>query len=192
MAQAGDPPGVAVRASGFLLNWRERLLDAARLGPVLDVACGDGRNGLNLAWSGARVVMLDRSEEALAGLREAGNPGNASFARMDLETPVPPSFGSELFGAVLVFRYLYRPLVPALKACLKPGGMLVWETFLEGQEVYGKPRNPDHLLKKGELAAWFSDFQVLELFEGPLDDPPRIMGRIACVKKSPVASRPGP
>ena len=188
----GEPPGVAARASEFLARWRGRLLEAARLGPVLDVACGDGRNGLHLAWFGARVVMLDRSEEALAGLEAMGRPANASFARMDLETPDPPSFGNGLFGAALVFRYLHRPLVPALKACLKPGGMLVWETFLEGQEAYGKPRNPDHLLRKGELASWFKDFQVLELFEGRLDDPPRVMGRVACVKKLPVASRPGP
>lgn len=188
----GEPPGVAARASQFLIRWRGRLLEAARLGPVLDVACGDGRNGLHLAWFGARVVMLDRSEEALAGLKELGRPENALFARMDLETQDPPSFGDGLFGAVLVFRYLHRPLVPALKACLKPGGVFVWETFLEGQEAYGKPRNPEHLLQKGELAAWFSDFQVLELFEGVLDDPPRIMGRAACVKNLPVASRPGP
>ena len=188
----GAVSGAAARASAFLVRWRGALLEAARLGPVLDVACGDGRNGLHLAAFGAEVLMVDRSDEALASLDELGRPGNARFTRMDLETPEPPSFGAERFGAVLVFRYLHRPLIPALKACLKPGGMLLYETFLEGQEAYGRPRNPEHLLKRGELAGWFADYEILELFEGLLDHPPRFMGRAALRKPAPVASAVSP
>lgn len=212
---------VAAKASGLLMRWRSDLLHAARLGPVLDVACGDGRNGLALAladrlggensrpadvsglgdavdapasqalgsderpWSSEvlpEVLLVDRSAEGIKGLVRSGLPQNAAFRLMDLETPEPPSFGVDAFGVVLVFRYLHRPLVPVLRACLAPGGMLVYETYLEGQEAYGKPRNPDHLLRRGELVAWFGDWEVLELYEGELAAPPRVMGRVVCRK----------
>lgn len=184
---AGD---VAAKASELLVRWRGELTRAARLGPVLDVACGDGRNGLALVLAGpgeepaglAQALLVDRSGEAIAGLVREGLPENVTFRQMDLETPEPPSFGVEAFGVVLVFRYLHRPLIPVLRACLAPGGMLVYETYLEGQEAYGKPRNPDHLLRRGELAAWFGDWEVLELYEGGLESPPRVMGRVVCRK----------
>lgn len=204
---------VAARASDLLMRWRGELLRAARLGPVLDVACGDGRNGLALALAAQadrqapwfpEVLLLDYSAEAIGNLLrpeaqpggaepqtgascqepslQTGLPPNAAFRLMDLETPEPPSLGMDTFGVVLVFRYLHRPLIPVLRACLAPGGMLVYETYLEGQQAYGKPRNPDHLLRRGELAAWFGDWEVLELFEGELAAPPRIMGRVVCRK----------
>lgn len=208
---------VAAKASELLMRWRGDLLRAARLGPVLDVACGDGRNGLALALADRpggensrpadcsglgeaadapasqaqgcddrpwfpEVLLVDRSAGALENLAGSGLPQNAAFRLMDLETPEPPSFGVEAFGVVLVFRYLHRPLIPVLRACLAPGGMLVYETYLEGQEAYGKPRNPDHLLRRGELAAWFGDWEMLELYEGELASPPRVMGRVVCRK----------
>jgi len=208
---------VAAKASELLVRWRGDLLRAARRGPVLDVACGDGRNGLALAladrlgkqrsksadvsgpdgeadafasqlpgrgggpWS-PEVLLVDRSAEAIGELVRSGLPQNAAFRQMDLETPEPPSFGVDAFGVVLVFRYLHRPLIPVLRACLAPGGMLVYETYMQGQEAYGKPRNPDHLLRRGELAAWFGDWEVLELYEGELASPPRVMGRVVCRK----------
>ena len=181
---------VAAKASELLVRWRGDLLRAARLGPVLDVACGDGRNGLALALAGEggestglpQALLVDRSGEAIKELVSSGLPQNAVFRQMDLETPEPPSFGVDAFGVVLVFRYLHRPLIPVLRACLAPGGMLVYETYMEGQEAYGKPRNPNHLLRRGELAAWFGDWEVLELYEGELASPPRVMGRVVCRK----------
>lgn len=208
---------VAARASELLTRWRGELLRAARLGPVLDVACGDGRNGLALALAPAltapadsqapwvpEVLLVDRSADAIGNLLhpeaqpggamprtnasgqepspQSGLPQNAAFRLMDLETPEPPSLGVDTFGVVLMFRYLHRPLIPVLRACLAPGGMLVCETYLEGQQAYGKPRNPDHLLRRGELAAWFGDWEVLELYEGELTAPLRIMGRVVCRK----------
>ena len=179
---------VRSKAAELLVRWRAPLLEAAGLGPVLDVACGDGRNGLYLAGFGARVVLVDKSTLALESLGEAGQPGNVRFIQLDLETPQPPVFEPASFGVVLVFRYLHRPLLGILRDCLAPGGLFVYETYLEGQELYGKPRNPDHLLKRGELAAWFGGWEVLEHFEGVLSDPTRVMGRIVCRKPSPVAS----
>jgi SAM-dependent methyltransferase len=180
--------GVPGKAADFVVRHRGALLAASRLGPVLDVACGDGRNGLSLASLGASVLLVDASDDAAANIQTAGLAANARFLRLDLETGPPPAFAPESFGAVLVLRYLHRPLVPALKDCLVPGGLFLYETFLEGHQGHGKPRNPDHLLRRGELAAWFCGWETIESFEGRLDGPPRIMGRILARKPSPVAS----
>ena len=168
------------KASDYLVRWSGQLLDAARLGPVLDVACGDGRNGLYLAARGAGVLFVDISENALPNIRDLSPLEPVRFLQLDLEASGPLPFEQDSYGAVLVFRYLHRPLLAPLRACLAPGGMLVCETFLKGQEAFGKPRNPLHLLKPGELADWFGDWEILDLFEGRLENPPRIMGRIAC------------
>lgn len=179
---------MSTKAAELLIRWRDAALAAARLGPVLDVACGDGRNGLYLAGAGANVQLVDVSALAREGLEQGDWPANVRFSQLDLETDPPPAFEPGSYGVVLVFRYLHRPLMEGLKACLAPGGLFVMETFLEGQEAFGKPRNPAHLLRRGELAAWFRGWEILENFEGRLDDPPRFMGRIVC-RKPGSASR---
>ncbi|GFK92485.1 Tellurite methyltransferase [Fundidesulfovibrio magnetotacticus] len=174
----------ADRASAFVLRRLPLLLEATARLPALDVACGDGRNGLLLAGGGARVLLVDRSEEVLSSLREPGCPHGAVFRAMDLEAPELPDFGEACFGAVLVFRFLHRPLVPALRRCLAPGGLFAYETYLEGQETLGRPRRPEHLLRRGELARWFDGWEIIEHFEGYEEEPPRFMGRMLCRKPS--------
>lgn len=179
-----------MRVADLVLRFEGELLDGARLGPVLDVACGAGMNGLRLAGLGACVLMVDRSEEALAEAarnrremeRALGRGLCAQLVRLDLETPEPPLLAPRSLGAVLVVRYLHRPLIPVLRRALVPGGLLLYETFMVGQEACGRPRNPDHLLKPGELAGWFPDYQVLHHFEGRLDEPPRFVGAMVCRK----------
>ena len=179
-----------MKVAELVLRFQEALLEAARLGPVLDVACGPGRNGLHLAGLGACALLVDRSEEALAEAvrnkqeleRRLGRSLCAQVARLDLETPEPPRFKPQSLGAVLVPRYLHRPLIPVLLEALAPGGLLLYETFMEGQAAYGKPRNPDHLLKAGELARWCAGYAVLHHCEGHRDDPPRFMGAMVCRK----------
>ena len=164
------------------MRFLPQLQKASRLGPVLDVACGDGRNGLLVAGQGASVLLVDKDERIVAAVAALEHPLHVHARVMDLETGIPPDFGQNRFGAVLVFRYLHRPLIPLLKRCLVPGGVLLYETFLVGHEALGKPRNPGHLLKPGELAAWFAGWKVFDIFEGRLEHPERIMGRIACEK----------
>lgn len=181
----GDP-----RPAAVVERRRADLLAACRLGPVLDVAAGDGRNGLWLAARGCRVVLADASAAslslALAGARllarNQGKPLPALIVRLDLETDPPPTFAPNSLGAVLVFRYLHRPLISVLRRALRPGGLMICETFLEGGKGDGGPRNPDHFLRPGELAGWFADWQVLESYEGPVDDPPGVVGRLVSRK----------
>src|SRR5262245_21015590 len=85
---------------------------------VLDVASGRGRHALQLAAAGWPVHAVDRDPQALEALRDAagGLRGVVTTEVLDLETAAPPSLGVEQYGAVLVFNYLHRPLVPAIVA----------------------------------------------------------------------------
>ncbi len=116
-------------------------------GRLLDVACGAGRHARYLAAHGYRVEAVDRDAAALRGL--VGVAGiNARVA--DLEGAAWP-YAGERFDAVVVTNYLHRPLFAHLIAALAPGGVLIYETFALGNERYGRPSNPDFLLRPGEL-----------------------------------------
>lgn len=167
----------------LLVRFSSLLEDADMEGPVLDLACGSGENGLYLAGLGLPVVLADRSAEALEeARRSAAERGLAAeFWEVDLENSTGP-LPKEQYRAVLVFRYLHRPLIPHLRSALRKGGILIYETFTVEQPEYGRPHNPDFLLRPGELAGWFQDWQIIHQFEGLLEDPPRAMAQIVCRK----------
>jgi len=114
---------------------------------VLDVACGSGRHARYLAGLGFRVEAVDRDAQALSAL--AGVAGVTTRVA-DLEGGEWP-YAGEHFDAIVVTNYLHRPLFSHLVAAVAPGGVLIYETFAAGNERYGRPRNPDFLLKPGEL-----------------------------------------
>jgi rhodanese-related sulfurtransferase len=138
-----------------------------RSGRVLDVACGSGRHALLLAAAGFEVEAVDRETETIDWLaRTARHAGLPLTARVvDLETG-EPEIGTAEYQAVLVFRYLHRPLIPALKRALAPGGLLIYETFTRGHAARGKPTNPEFLLKPGELVELVEPLRVLDSREG--------------------------
>jgi SAM-dependent methyltransferase len=152
-------------------------------GPILDLACGDGQNGLFLAGLGLPVILADRSPESLAKAKMAveGKELNVSFWEIDLESGVNP-LEEEHYRGILVFRYLHRPLNPCLKKGIRKGGILIYETFTTEQAQHGRPHNPDFLLKPGELQDWFKDWQPIHYFEGLLENPKRAMAQIFCRK----------
>lgn len=148
---------------------RGRLLDAVARGPVLDLACGRGRNARAAAAWGARVVGIDRSAEHLDELRRAARAEELPLfaVRADLEagTGIPMRPGS--CGAILVFRFLSRPLAAAIVEALAPGGLLLYETFTIRQRKLGYgPRNPAFLLRDGELPTLFPELELLDHWEG--------------------------
>jgi len=134
-------------------------------GRVLDIAAGAGRNALFLARRGCRV---DAIEIAFAGLRilqtAARTEGlDVRPVQADLESfPLPPG----VYDAVINIRYLQRALFGELQRALKPGGLIVFETFLVDQRTIGHPTNPAHLLERGELRAAFSRCEMLIYEEG--------------------------
>jgi SAM-dependent methyltransferase len=148
-------------------------------GRVLDVAGGNGRNGLFLAAQGARVDIIDIAHaglrQALDAARQAAWPINAIQA--DLETyPLP----ADVNDVVNVIPYLQPSQLPTQPPALRPGGLLLFETFLIDQRQISHPRNPEFLLQHGELRDAFADFEVLEYREGLLDsDPPAYLAQLA-------------
>ena len=117
-------------------------------GTVLDLACGAGRHSRLFLARGNKVVALDIDTSDLADL--AANP-KLETIEADLEDGRPFPLQGRCFASIVVSRYLYRPLFPALIDALAPGGILIYETFAKGNEQFGRPRNPDHLLNPGEL-----------------------------------------
>ena len=112
---------------------------------VLDVAAGGGRHSRFFADRGHKVTALDRDTSALAS-----HP-DIEIVQVDLEDGSSWLLPGRTFGAVVVTNYLHRPLFPALLDALAPGGVLLYETFMEGNERFGRPSNPAFLLKDGEL-----------------------------------------
>ena len=112
---------------------------------VLDVACGSGRHVAWLISQGHQVTGLDRDAAALAQL-----PAGATALQADIESAPWPLPGQQ-FDAVVVTHYLWRALWPQLLESVRPGGVLIYETFAEGNAAYGKPARPDFLLRPGEL-----------------------------------------
>lgn len=188
MAEVNDPRsqrgGCLKKPAALLLEYSDALKAAAGLGPALDLAGGGGRNGIFLARLGMEVVLVDRSAEALAeagtAAREAGV--QIRLLRMDLESGGEDPLAGMCFGAIIVFRYLHRPLILSIRRSLVPGGLLVYETFTLDQAAIGKPQNPDFLLKRGELLGWFRDWEVLHWFEGLRGRPERAVAQIVCRK----------
>lgn len=117
-------------------------------GSVLDLAAGGGRHGRLFLERGHTVTFVDRNTDALSDL---GDRASAEVLTTDLEDGSPWPLHSRTFDAVVVVNYLHRPLIEDLLATLAPGGVLIYETFARGNEDYARPRNPDHLLKSGEL-----------------------------------------
>jgi SAM-dependent methyltransferase len=154
-------------------------------GEVLDVACGSGRHTRYLAARGCRVLAVDRDDAALTAL--AAVPGVRTQAA-DLEGASWP-FPLARFDGVVVANYLHRPLFGDLVAALRPGGVLIYETFMLGNEALGRPSNPDFLLRPGELLEVLRERLTVVAFEqGRVDAPkPAVIQRI-CAAQAAVDS----
>ncbi|WP_409266158.1 class I SAM-dependent methyltransferase [Massilia sp. BHUDP2] len=150
--------------------WVARFAPLAKAGEALDLACGSGRHTRLLAARGMQVLALDRNAELLASL--AGPNVTTLQHDLEAEDAVWP-FEPGRFALIVVTNYLYRPLFPQLAASLLPDGILIYETFAQGNQVYGKPSNPDFLLAPEELLglAHGGGLQVLAYEDGHVDRP---------------------
>jgi SAM-dependent methyltransferase len=165
--------------------WVRRFLPLIRPGGrVLDVAAGGGRHTAVLRRAGYQVVAVDRDT---AALRAAFSGDSAcEIKEMNLEDGGPWRLGDGYDG-IVVTDYLHRPLLPLLPAALAAGGLLIYETFMLGNERLGPPRNSDFLLRQGELLAAYIDRLAVVAFEqGEIEDPrARVVQRIAAIKGAP-------
>ncbi len=164
----------SLRAATLLGEELSRVAHCAAGRPVLDLACGRGRNALAVAAGGLRAVGVDRDAGALAELAQRARDARLAVAtvRADVETRAGLPFASDSLGAVLVFRFLFRPLAAEIVRVLAPGGLLVYETFTSAQRSLGRgPRRHEFLLAPGELASLFPALRALRFEEGLFHEP---------------------
>ncbi|HEB26779.1 MAG TPA: SAM-dependent methyltransferase [Porticoccus sp.] len=161
-------------------------------GQILDLACGRGRHGRYFLNQNYPVTFLDQN---ISGVADLENHPKAKLMQYDLETPTPGSgyqekgvlwpFDVDLFSGIVVSNYLHRPLFPYLLQSLKPGAVLLYKTFSQGNEQFGKPSNPAFLLHENELRDVFEPaLDIVDFRQGKESNPDRITQAICAIKKS--------
>ena len=157
-------------------EWVRRWAELVDRGPVLDVACGAGRHSLIFAERGLEVLAVDREPQQIPGVR---------FLQADLEG-APWPFGGERFAAIVVTNYLHRPLFAPLQSALAEEGVLIYETFMAGNERYGRPSNPAFLLRPAELLAAFPELQPIGFEQGYVERPKPALIQRLCARRGEV------
>ncbi|RJO62493.1 MAG: class I SAM-dependent methyltransferase [Dehalococcoidia bacterium] len=166
----------STQPAGFLVVNRSLLPPAGR---ALDLAMGAGRNAVYLAKEGFEVEGIDVSTEAVEkALLLAKSEGvHISTLVEDLENGYRLSPAD--YDVIVCFYYLHRPLIAEIREALKPGGIVVFETYNTDQAEWGRPKNPDHLLKHNELLNMFCDYRILRYREGVIEPRKAIASIIA-------------
>ncbi len=163
--------------SAWVMRWHRTIVPA---GVVLDLACGSGRHTYLLRDAGYRIVAVDID---ISGMGTFAGDAAITILQADLEGGTWPIDEGRFDGAV-VTNYLHRPTFSRLLAALKPGGVLIYETFAYGNGDFGRPSSPDFLLQPGELLKMVDGMvRVIAFEEGYIDEPkPALVQRICAVK----------
>ena len=155
---------------------------------MLDVACGYGRHMKWFAGRGCTATGVDQSAQALASAAQWGDTVQADIENgpWPLNRPggpqgAPDAAQPRTFDLVVVTHYLWRPLLDVIAQSLAPGGVLLYETFAQGQETVGKPSRPDFLLRPGELLQAFAALRIVAFEDGFLPTPDRFVQRLVAV-----------
>ncbi|MGH7100477.1 MAG: class I SAM-dependent methyltransferase [Stellaceae bacterium] len=166
--------------------WVVRFLPLVRPGGrVLDLAAGGGRHTRLLRDRGFTVLAVDRDIGALLPFAGSG----VEIRQIDLESGASWSLGKGYDG-IVVTRYLHRPLLPAIGAALAPGGVLIYETFMQGNERLGPPHNPDFLLRPGELLKAFAGLATVAFEQGEITFPRPAMVQRLAARAGPLSPLP--
>ena len=179
-----EPPSVWVQRWSHL---------AAPGGGVLDVACGYGRHARWFYELNHPVALVDLAQAAINSIASVIPAHTCEAVVADIENG-PWPFAGRQFAAVVVTNYLWRPLFPTLLGSLQPGGVLIYETFTQGNETVGKPSRPDFLLRPGELLEVCKALRVVAFedgFQQAADgSAPRFIQRIAAVRATDAGAAP--
>ena len=166
-------------------QWIARFAHLVRpQGQVLDIACGLGRHMRLFHAKNHDVTGIDKAQAAIDAVANLGPAIQA-----DIENGPWPLPGQQ-FDAVVVTNYLWRPLWPQILDSVKPGGLLLYETFAQGNEAFGKPSRADFLLAPGELLQVCNGWQIIAYEHGQLRQPERVVQRIAAIKPAAENSNP--
>jgi len=151
-------------------------------GTVLDLACGSGRHTDFFLQRGHHVTATDINTSKVEGNYDTNK---LIIIQSDLEK-LPWPFSQNAFSAIVVINYLYRPLFPKIVSSLKPNGLLIYETFAKGNEKFGRPKNPEYLLKPGELLSGsFSNLKILAFEDLVVTEPKLAAVQRVCAKNIP-------
>lgn len=145
MTDRPEPTHGQSEPSPWILRFSEQIPAGEE---VIDIACGKGRHGRLFLEKGHPVVFVDIDTD---GLDDLGGRSDVSVIETDLETDGFWPFAGHAYAGVIVTNYLWRPILPKIIDLVAPGGLLLYETFAVGNEAFGKPSNPDYLLKPDEL-----------------------------------------
>jgi SAM-dependent methyltransferase len=188
------PDAAATAGSGDLKPsaWVQRfasLVPGSQARGVLDIACGSGRHTKLFLDAGHHVVAVDHDT---SGVKDLASRLNLEITEADLETASGWPFANEEFAGVVVTNYLYRPILDDIVSAVAPGGALIYETFAAGNEQFGRPKNPNFLLREGELIDTVKDRLTVVAYEhGEIRAPRRAMiQRIAAVRSKRDQSHP--
>jgi SAM-dependent methyltransferase len=161
---------------------------------VLDYACGSGRHTRIALEQGYRVLAVDINTSGVLELKKnlpQKLQDNLQVLSLDLEeSHFPKQLEEYAINALVVTNYLYRPHLTQLFSLLAKGGILIYETFALGNEKFGKPSNPNFLLKKDELWQYIQpndEFSIVSFEQGYVETPkPAIVQRICAVKQNSI------
>lgn len=171
-------------------DWVVRFADLVPRGArVLDLACGGGRHAHLFAARGCAVDAVDRDPDC--GAVFVDQPA-VRFVAADIEAGTWP-YAGQTFDLIVVTNYLHRPLLPILRDALADGGLLLYETFAVGQHRFGRPTNPDFLLRPGELLDVFRPALSVIAFEDLVvhrPGPARVQRIAACRGALPADRTP--
>jgi SAM-dependent methyltransferase len=181
LISGASPEHAELAPSAWVQRWSHLVAAHASL---LDVACGSGRHVRWYAQRKVRVTGVDRDAAALEPLRTL-----AEVIVADIESGPWPLAGRR-FDAVLVTNYLWRALLPTLVDSVAPGGVLIYETFAQGNQTIGKPSNPDFLLRPGELLAASMGLRTIAYEDGFVEQPARFVQRIVAVREHAGQAEP--
>jgi len=177
--------GLPDAASGWVKRWAALIAEG---GTVLDLACGSGRNSRHLAGLGYHVLATDIDTSVLAGLESVPM---IETLRADLEGDEWP-FAGQSFDGIVVVNYLHRPLLTHLAQALGTNGVLLYESFGQGNERYGRPSNPDYLLRPGELLEVYDPLLNVVAYEFGVEYEPRpaVRQRLCAVNNNAPVTLP--
>lgn len=178
-------------ASAWIQRWTHLVQPHAQ---VLDLACGHGRHTRWFAERGHHVVAIDKATEALQTLADLVRAGRVQTIAADLEAepwPLMQQGAPRAFAAVIVTNYLWRPLLQTIVRSLAPGGVLLYETFADGNATVGKPSRPDFLLQTGELLKACAGLRIVAFEDGFCTQPDRFVQRIAAIRATESPSGEG-
>ena len=154
-------------------EWVRRWVDLVTARPVLDVASGSGRHAAFFAERGLEVFAVDREPQMIPGVQ---------FVKADIEGG-PWPFAGQRFAAIIVTNYLHRPLFTVLEDALADQGVLLYETFMVGNEKFGRPSNPAFLLEPGELLQAFGGLDAIAFEQGYVERPKPAMIQRLCAAR---------